>query len=155
LVCMHGVDSGDTLESRLETAERRGWRVGPAYRRLRAAEGWNGSRWAASYARLRAGEQKANRRKRTGVAADFKRRTAQGCEELRERLGWGVKGRHQDFWRWAFKAKRARKRERVRSKRKRGLTILENFKQMNSNTNLNSNTQKRCISMYATLNSYG
>jgi hypothetical protein len=62
------------------------------------------------------------------VAADFKRRTAQGCEELRERLRWGVKGRVQDFWRWAFKAKRARKRERVRSKRKRGLTILENFK---------------------------
>jgi hypothetical protein len=25
---------------------------------------------------------------------------------------------------------------------------------MNSNTNLNSNTQKQCISMYATINSY-
>jgi hypothetical protein len=35
------------------------------------------------------------------------------------------------------------------------LTFLKKtIKQMNSNTNLNSNTRKQCISMYATLNSY-
>jgi hypothetical protein len=57
------------------------------------------------------------------------------------------RGTRPDYERWA--AQQNKKRER------KGFHLfLKSIKQMNSNMHLNSNTQKQCISMYATINSY-
>jgi hypothetical protein len=45
-------------------------------------------------------------------------------------------------------------RNKTRKGEKKGFLTLKATKQMNSNINLNSNTQKQCTSMYATVNSY-
>jgi hypothetical protein len=54
---------------------------------------------------------------------------------------------------WAQSENKPELREREKRKGK-GFQILKANNQMNPNTNLNSNTQKQCTSMYATLNSY-
>jgi hypothetical protein len=41
------------------------------------------------------------------------------------------------------------------AEKKRFAKFSKEFKQMNSNTGLNSTNQKLCSSMYATVNSYG
>jgi hypothetical protein len=55
---------------------------------------------------------------------------------------------------WAQTKTGQKRGRREREKGKKGFLILKRNKQMISNTNLNSNTQKQCTSMYATLNSY-
>jgi hypothetical protein len=56
-------------------------------------------------------------------------------------------GRGQTLVEWVQTKNRPDKRERV-------FYCEKQPNQMNSNTNLNSSTQKQCTSMYATINSY-
>jgi hypothetical protein len=63
-----------------------------------------------------------------------------------QRPDGGVEGPLPDFGCWAAQ-KQGRREKKV-------FLFKKTTKQMNSNRNLNSNTQKQCIIMYATINSY-
>jgi hypothetical protein len=63
-------------------------------------------------------------------------------------------GAAADFCLAGLHAKPGRKRGGVKEERERVLHFQKRHKQMNSNSNLNSNNQRQCTSMNATINSY-
>jgi hypothetical protein len=76
-----------------------------------------------------------------------------------EARGAGKPGREEggaatDFCLAGLHAKLGRKRGGVKEERERVLHFQKRHKQMNSNSILNSNNQRQCTSMNATINSY-
>jgi hypothetical protein len=70
------------------------------------------------------------------------------------RIGDRIEGARPDFGTLGSNKERARIDGREEMKRERVFYFEKQPNQMNSNTNLNSSTQKQCTSMYATMNSY-